>query len=117
MHLIGMLMVFFPLGGLLVYSANGGLKKNNVWRAKTAATHGLGLLLSLVGGFGMIAKLQGVGFPAWAWIKLAIWLALGGVTVMIAKKPELAKVLWLVILALGFIAITLGIYHVEWFGQ
>lgn len=38
--------------------------------------HGLGLLVALVGGFGLIAKLQS-GFPAWIFLKLVFWLGLG----------------------------------------
>ena len=51
------------------------------WRKRLVAMHGLGLLLVLLGGFGMLARLgvdHGELFPGWIWAKLVVWLVLGG---------------------------------------
>jgi hypothetical protein len=49
-------------------------------------THGLGLLLVLVAGFGMLAKLGIHGVPTWAALKLIIWVALGAFAALAYKE-------------------------------
>jgi len=69
--------------------------------------HGIGLLVSLVSGFGMLAKMgMSWPWPLWIWIKVALWLVLGFLPVL-AKKGVLsgATVVKLAILvgaALGY---------------
>ena len=102
-HVLGILMVFVSLGGLLLFVINNGNRESNVWRKQVAITHGVGIFLVLLGGFGMLAKL-GINWPWPGWIiaKFVIWLVLGGALTLIYKKPELGKVLWALILVLGF---------------
>ena len=84
LHLIGLILVFVGYGGLLSSE-----------RAKSAMMwHGIGLLISLVSGFGMLAKLgMSWPWPLWIWIKVALWLVLGFL-------PVLYPVFWIVPLAL-----------------
>jgi len=49
-HLVGILMIFLALGGVVTNAINGGTK-NHLWHKPIAFTNGIGLLLSLVGGF------------------------------------------------------------------
>lgn len=58
------------------------------WRGRLAAAHGVALLLVLLGGFGMLAKL-GAGFPGWAMAKLGIWLVAAGL-IALRKSPSAA---------------------------
>jgi hypothetical protein len=45
------------------------------------------LLISLVSGFGMLAKMGIMGsMPLWIWIKVALWLVLGFLPVLAKKK-------------------------------
>lgn len=106
-HLLGILMVFLSFGGIIVRSVSGssdpGLRKLG------GITNGIGLLLTLVGGFGLLAKLN-YGFPGWIIVKLVIWFVFGGLIALINRKPELGKTLWWVILGLGVVAVVLVTY-------
>jgi hypothetical protein len=110
-HLSGILMVFLSLGGAAMHAINGG-EKNHAWRKPVAITHGLGLLLALVGGFGLLARL-GIahgGLPGWVIAKLGIWLILGALLAVLIRKKNLAKSLWIFVIFLGGVAAYLAGY-------
>jgi hypothetical protein len=104
LHLIGVLMVFVALGGLMLHQINAA-PRENTWRRPVAITHGIGLLLVLVAGFGMLARL-GIFWPmpGWAIAKIVIWLLLGAVVAVLGRAPSLAKPLWWIIIGLGALA-------------
>jgi len=108
-HLIGLVLLILGLGGVVLLrdELKKGLKTGT---AKClGAFHGIGLLLMLLGGFGMIAKLQ-YGFPGWIIAKLVIWLILGG-WLVVGKKGSLSPPLyWAVILLLCTAAFYLVSY-------
>lgn len=110
LHFFGIFLVFGALGGQLFFVINGGAKDTAVGRGLLAATHGLGLLAVLVGGFGMHAKLHIDGFPGWFLGKLAVWLVLGGLIAVGWRAPKLAKPLFLGLPVLGLIAAWLAVY-------
>ena len=65
------------------------------------ATHGTGLLISLVGGFGLLARLGLTGgLPGWVYLKLAIWLGLGMSPILLYKRPQTAKAVWFILIVL-----------------
>ncbi|MGB0290904.1 MAG: hypothetical protein ACPGH0_02335 [Opitutales bacterium] len=109
LHILGILMVFLGYGALLGRALAGSdcprLKKMG------SITSGIGLLLILVAGFGLIAKLGYSYGETWIWIKLAVWVALGGMIAAINRKPCCASKIWWILLALGTIAIA----AVYWF--
>lgn len=107
LHLVGVIMIFLSLGGLIVY----GMLGSNEERVKKMAglTNGIGLFLALVGGVGMLGKL-GLGFPGWAIAKLGIWLVLGGSIAVANRKPEFGKYLWVGSVLLGVVAVYLAIF-------
>lgn len=108
-HLLGIFMTFLSLGGLLLYAINGGTKEQNTWRKPVAITHGVGVVLLLVSGFGMLARLGMFWpLPGWAIVKIVIWLILGGMTAFIYKGPDTGKTLWFIVLLLGVIAAYLA---------
>lgn len=113
-HIFGILLLIFSLGGLCLYFIfNGGTREPDQGRKLVAITHGIGLLIVLVGGFGLLARLgisPGSNWPIWVWLKFGVWILLGGMTMLISKKPGLAKPLWLGIPILGAIAAYLAIY-------
>jgi len=108
-HLVGVMMVFLSLGGVATHAINGGARSHS-WRKSIAITHGMGLFLSLLGGFGLLARL-GIahgGLPGWVIAKLAIWTLFGGLIALIPRRPQWAKALWPAVIVLGALAAHLA---------
>jgi hypothetical protein len=110
-HLFGIIMLFVSVGGVMLYALNGGTKADNTWRKTAAITHGIGLVFVLVAGFGLLARV-GISWPwpGWVFVKLVIWLLLGGVTGLIYKLGPTGKGLWYVVILLGVIAAYMAIF-------
>ncbi|MCH8557915.1 MAG: hypothetical protein LAT84_08840 [Balneolia bacterium] len=112
-HLIGVLVLFMALGGTLVHVLNGGTKENNNWAKPLAAMHGAGLLVILVFGLlGLISLgIKPSEFNLYVWIKLLIWLFLGGALVLPYKVQGSAKILMFVVPLLGSVAAYIGLNY------
>ncbi len=108
LHILGVLLVFAALGGATL-RALAGTREEAPGRKLALVTHGVALLLILVSGFGMLAKL-GYGFPLWVWLKLAIWLVLGAAIALIRRMPQHATLFWFALPLLGAAAAYLAIY-------
>ncbi len=108
LHLFGVLMLFLALGAQLL-RAQVGDSAQGVSKAVVGSMHGIGLVLALVGGFGLIAEL-GIGFPGWIMAKFAIWIALGGITAVIKRAAGLRAAMWFILPALGLLAAYLAIF-------
>lgn len=104
LHLVGILMVFLAYGGMIVRSATGS--DNKGIRLLGAITSGIGLLLILVGGFGLLARTE-FGWPTWVLVKIIIWFVLGGMIAVINRKPEVSQFSWWITILLGVAAILL----------
>lgn len=105
MHLTGVFMVMVALGGLI---AQVKAKKSGEVADKKlfAITHGIGLLLALVGGFGLMARLS-VPWDGWIILKMIFWVVLGGLTVLIKRKPGSASLWWTLVILIGAVAVYL----------
>jgi hypothetical protein len=110
LHILGITLVFMALGGAALHAGNGGTRETNPGRGIVASVHGVGMLVILVAGFGMLAKIGG-GLPGWIHPKLLIWLLLGAAPVLIARKPGSARFMWIVLPLLAAVAAYLGINH------
>jgi hypothetical protein len=111
LHLVGIMLLFLSLGGFSGLAAAGGHAPRGGLRRLSMIGHGLALLFLLVAGFGLLARLGLVsGMPAWAWLKLGIWVVLGGAVVTLRRFPGAAAWQWLVIIVLGGCAAALAIY-------
>ncbi len=108
-HLTGVLMVFLSLGGVAMHAINKGTKDHS-WKKPVAITHGLGLLLSLVGGFGLLARLGVMHgtLPGWVLTKLGIWFTFAILIGVLIRKPSLAKPIWVLTILLGGVAAYLA---------
>ncbi|MBY0472246.1 hypothetical protein K2X30_13855 [bacterium] len=109
-HLVGVLMIFLALGGAATHAINNGGGKKHAWRKSIAITHGMGLVLSLVGGFGLLARLGIVhgGLPGWVLVKLGIWTAFAVLVGVLPRKPQWAKPIWVGMILLGATAAYLA---------
>ena len=106
MHFTGLWMLFMGLGGYFLGALAVG-EKRFAGKTFAALSHGLGLLLIIVSGFGLLAK-GGFGFPGWIWGKLTIWLVLGGVIGLCVRRPRWARLLWILAIVLGALAAYLA---------
>ncbi len=111
-HLVGMILLFSVLGGIALHAMNGGTKRDNVGRVLVASLHGLALLIILVGGFGMLARLgivQG-GLPGWVYAKLGIWILLPFIGMIPYRRPAAAKWVLVSLPIFGGLAAWIAIY-------
>ena len=110
LHIVGISMVFLGYGALLARSM--AAPENVSIRKLGSITSGIGLLLILVAGFGLIPKLGHSYTETWILVKLIIWLILGGLIILINRKPQLAMLLWCLLIALSATA-TIMVYVVR----
>ncbi len=112
LHLIGVMFLLFSLGAYLMLSMN----KSERGRKLAAMTHGISVLIILVAGFGLLARLGFFGtggWPLWVWVKLMVWLILGAIIVLIKRVPSLIPVLWFLIPALAGLAAYMAVYKIN----
>jgi hypothetical protein len=108
-HLLGVVMILVAMGGLILQQINISTREKP-WRRPVAITHGIGMVLVLLGGFGMLARL-GIHWPWPGWIigKIVIWVIFGALLAVIGRMPALAKPLWWITIALGGLAAYLAL--------
>lgn len=113
LHILGIVLVFMALGAQAFHGANGGTKDTNKVRGLVLGTHGLGMLLLLVAGFGALAKLQpmSAGLPGWLHPKMLIWVLIGAAPAVLNRKPEWGKIMWVVLPLLAAGAAYFGLHH------
>lgn len=94
-HVIGIALVMLAFGGIASHAAAGGAFKGPGSQRTLRFAHHAGMLLLLVGGFGMLARIGiakgGIAsFPLWLWAKLALFLVLGGTVALPYRRPRWA---------------------------
>lgn len=118
LHVLGGFLLFTSLGGLMLSALSTGKPAEGKARKLAAMTHGIALAVILISGFGLLAKLQIPHdwlFPPWVWAKLVVWLLMGGVIVLIRKRPEWLRALWILLPLLGGVAAYLAFYKPSFF--
>ncbi|MGJ4789342.1 hypothetical protein [Leptospira koniambonensis] len=115
-HILGILFLFSAYGGLALHVLGGGTKENAP-KKFIASAHGIGMMLVLLGGFGMLGRIglldsfaSLISLPGWVIAKIAIWLIFGGLLTAYYKKPEFAKILWFGLPVLGTFSAYLALY-------
>lgn len=107
-HLAGILLIILSLGGLLTHAINSGAP-DHPWRKGAVISHGVGMLLALLGGFGALAKL-GMHWNGWIIAKIGIWVIIGALPVLLRRRPGAAKPLWIGVLLLAIAAAALALF-------
>lgn len=98
-HVVGIILIFMGFAY--------GMKQ---WSKGAAISHGLGLALTLISGFGLIARKYNNDFQPWVFVKLAIWLALGGTLTLVKRKKVTGIAAWAMLIVLGAAA-AWTVYH------
>ena len=103
-HYIALTLLIVGLTGV----ADTAMLKDQKTAKLPLFLHGFGLLLLLISGFGLAARL-GIftELPTWLILKLVLWLLIGALVVLVRRKAVLGLTLSLVILS--------GIYYLAVF--
>ena len=112
-HILGIALLVTALGAVALHALNGGLKRDNRARGLVAALHGVGMLLVLIGGFGMLARLgfrHGAMFPGWLLVKLAVWALLGAAIIVPYRRPTMSRLMLLLVPLLAGLAAYMAVY-------
>lgn len=104
-HVVGVLLVFVGLGGVLANAAKDGPKPSPIYYA----LHGIGLLALLVAGIGFVHK-AGLPWANWMSVKVACWVVLGVAPILVRKGYLTRFLALLLVLAVGAGAV----YLVQW---
>lgn len=111
-HFAGIFLVLIALGTMAMHALRGGTRASDPYRRVLGAAHGIGAFLILLGGFGMLARL-GIahgGLPAWIYLKLAIWVLIGGAFALVYRGRGLARGTLLALPVLGLLAAAIALY-------
>ena len=112
LHLFGLFMVWTAVGGSVLHAANGGSKETNSRRKVVGITHGVGMFLILLGGFGAMAKLGMTdGLPGWIIAKLVVWVLIGAMLPASERFPQLGLAMFFALPLLGGIGAYLALYR------
>lgn len=110
LHLVGVFLTLTGLVGIATLKwAGTGLPAGP--RRAFFLMHGVGLLIAFVAGFGLAARLGMFNnLQKWVWVKIGIWLVLGGLIALAKRKGEMGTVLILSMVALVSVAGWLAIF-------
>lgn len=107
LHIISVVILVLNFG-LMIGHYKHSKEKNKLYNI----LHGISLTFILISGFGMLARLSINGsWPLWVQVKFAVWLLMGGVVVLLRKKPCTFTGLISIIVLTG-LAVFSAIYHI-----
>ncbi len=118
LHLAGAFALMASYGGLAIWAMNGKEGSENQYEKLATISHGIGLAVIVIAGFGMLANL-GIS-PAgtnWVYIKILLWVFLGGGLALLRRKPEHASKILAGAFSIAIFAGMVGTNHVAWFGS
>jgi uncharacterized membrane protein SirB2 len=110
LHLAGVLLMMLCLGAIASHRLQGGTKENFKERKFFMMLHGIGLLVSFVAGFGLMAKAQFSFATGWFSIKLLTWLIVGFYPTVFWREKGVGKVPLYVLMGV----VAFAIYIVEY---
>lgn len=109
LHIFGVLMLFSGLVGILALRMVG-VDLPARPRRLFFLYHGIGLLIVLIAGFGLAARLGYFqNLPNWVWMKIVIWLVLGGAIALAKRRGQLGGPLLTAFVLIGGFAAWLAI--------
>lgn len=111
-HFLGIFVLLITLTMTSMHLLRGGTRADLPRRRALMVAHGIASFLILLGGFGMLARLQIVhlGLPGWIHAKLAIWLVLSGAVVVVLRAATAARIILLAAPLLAVLAAGIALY-------
>lgn len=110
LHILGVLLTFSGFAFLVGAQIGGVSNPPSALRKFSSIFHGIGLLLVLVAGFGLLARLQlAREMPLWSYLKMGLWVILAGSLFLFKRKPKLSLALYSVCLIIGGLASYLAV--------
>ena len=112
-HFLGIFSLLISVAIAGAHALRGGSRADNPHRRTLAIVHGLASFLILLGGFGMLARLnivQGGGLPGWVWGKIVIWLLAGASLGVVYRSAGLARAVVVGVPLLAVIAAYFALY-------
>jgi hypothetical protein len=116
-HLFGIFLLMCSLGGLAVGAWHGkgaqaGKAEADSFAKRLRMLHGVALVVIIVAGFGLMAKLGLMKtWPLWIIGKIVIWLVFGAAATFVVKGADKARAWILVLPLLGLVSAYLAIMH------
>ncbi len=110
LHLTGIFLLISGLIAGLTLTWSGHPLAGKI-KTFSFATHGLGLVLILVSGFGLLARLNlAAQMPVWAYVKLAIWGLFAIAISIVKRKGQIGFPLYIVLLSVFLFAAYTAVY-------
>lgn len=111
-HFLGMFTLVIILAAASMHVLRGGTRLDNPYRKAFAIAHGIASFLIILGGFGMLARLNVMhgALPAWVIAKLVIWVLLSGAIAFVYRGPGMARALLIGMPVLVVIAAAIALY-------
>lgn len=90
--------LFITVMSLIGYAFNQTKEKPSEYKKLFSILHGVGLLIVIISGFGLSARLGYMSdFPKWIYLKIILWLTLGGLIAFVKRQKLSPKIIFLVI--------------------
>jgi hypothetical protein len=103
LHVIGVLLVFLGLGGVLATAGSEGNKAPKLF----LMLHGSGLLVMLVCGIGYVHKM-GLVWQNWLFAKIACWVLIGAIPFLVRRGVVPRVIAIVLVVGLGATAAWLA---------
>lgn len=109
-HLIGIFLLTSGLMGVF-FTVWAGMPLQGKVKSTSFALHGTGLLIMLVSGFGLLAKMGFVqaGLPSWVYYKLGLWAFFALAISVLKRKGHMGMPLYVLLLLGYFCAAYIGV--------
>jgi hypothetical protein len=109
LHLLGLFLLTSGLMGVF-FTVWAGAPLQGKVKSASFALHGLGLVFSLVSGFGLLARLGLVsGLPTWVYYKLGLWAFFALAISVLKRKGHMGMPLYILLLLGYFCAAYIGV--------
>ena len=111
-HFFGIVTIVSALAARSMHTISGGSSAISQPGRWLAIAHGIGMVLVLIGGFGMLARIGVLhdGLPGWVHLKLLVWVLAGAALAAASRRADLAPAVLLALPLLVTFAAAIALY-------